>query len=74
MNADIAPVTLHADDAIELREMLEFLSDWLHDPRLTDSYRRFTFGLLNIDELRGDLSRFAFLLGGNGHLVVDDEP
>ena len=74
MNADLAPVTLHAEDAVELREMLEFLHDWLRDHRLAASYHQFTFGLLTVDELRADLARFAFMLGGDGHhLLIDDD-
>ena len=73
MTTDIAPVTIHAHDAVELREMLEFLHDWLHDHRLTASYHQFTFGLLTVDELRADLARFAFLLGGDGHHLLSDD-
>jgi len=61
-------VSLDAADAIELAELLEFLNDWLHHHRdVAASYRRFTFGLCTLDELCVDLSRFAFLLGGDGH-------
>ena len=75
MNVDHTPVGLHAEEIVELREMLEFLCDWLNDRRVAASYRQFTFGLLTIEELRADLDRFAFLLGGEGHLLVDtDEP
>jgi hypothetical protein len=75
MNANNAPVTLHAADAVELREMLEFLSDWLQGQPVAASYHRFTFGLLTVEELRADLARFAFLLGGDGdRLVNGDEP
>lgn len=73
MSNDIAPVTLPADDAVELGELLEFLGDWLHHSHdiLTASYRRFTFGLLSLDELSFDLARFAFLLGGDGHRYIN---
>lgn len=53
--------------AVELGEMLEFLHDWIAscaDARA--SFRRFTFGLFTVEELRADLARFAFLLGGDG--------
>ena len=41
-------------------------------PHLTASYHHFTFGLLTVDELRADLARFAFLLGGDGHHLLSD--
>ena len=61
-------VRLDTGDAAELAEMLQFLSGWLgRDPgRLAVSLDEFTghpgYG---IQELRGDLERFAFLLGGS---------
>lgn len=69
MSNDVAPVTLRADDAIELGELLDFVLDWFHQHRdeLRTCYRRFTYGLLTLDELTSDLARFAFLLGGDGH-------
>jgi hypothetical protein len=57
-----------AVDAAELAEMLQFLSEWLaRDPaRLAVSLAEFVghpaYGLA---QLRGDLERFAFLLGGS---------
>ena len=75
MNVHDTSVNLLPEEVVELREMLEFLCDWLNDQRVAASYRQFTFGLLTIDELRADLARFAFLLGGNGYLLIDtDEP
>jgi hypothetical protein len=65
-------VTLNAADAGELAEMLQFLSDWLaRDPaRLGASLEDFVghpaYGLA---QLRADLDRFVFLLGGS-----DGEP
>jgi hypothetical protein len=61
-------LTLHVNDAAELAEMLQFLSDWLtRDPaRLGASLEEFVgnraYGLA---DLRGDLDRFTFLLGGS---------
>jgi hypothetical protein len=61
-------MTLHAADAAELAEMLQFLSGWLaRDPgRLGPSLDEYVghpgYG---IQDLRGDLERFAFLLGGS---------
>ena len=61
-------VKLDSADAAELAEMLRFLSQWLaRDPaRLGDSLAQFVghpaYGLA---QLRGDLQRFVFLLGGS---------
>lgn len=75
MNVDHTPVNLRAEEIVELREMLEFLCDWLSDRRVAASYRQFTFGLLTVDKLRADLTRFTFLLGGDSyHLDGTDEP
>jgi hypothetical protein len=65
-------VSLDTADATELAELLQFLSDWLasdHD-RLGTSLQTFA-GSHSYDtrQLRSDLDRFAFLLGGN-----DGEP
>jgi glyoxylase-like metal-dependent hydrolase (beta-lactamase superfamily II) len=61
-------VSLDTADAAELAELLHFLGDWLaadHD-RLDASLRRFvgTAGY-DVAELRRDLDRFTFLLGGD---------
>lgn len=58
-------------DAAELAEMLTFISEWLaHDPRLESSLTSFAgHPAYGISQLRDDLHRFAFLLGGN-----DGEP
>ena len=61
-------VKLDVVDAAELAEMLQFLSQWLaRDPdRLSASLAQFAghpaYGLA---QLRQDLERFAFLLGGS---------
>jgi hypothetical protein len=63
---------LERGDAAELAEMLQFLSDWVaaDHGRLAVSLRDFigspAYGL---SELRGDLDKFVFLLGGS-----DGEP
>jgi hypothetical protein len=61
-------LTLDAGDAAELTELLRFLSDWLaaSGDDLTGSLTRFvgTEGY-DVDQLRRDLDRFTFLLGGN---------
>ena len=65
-------VKLDAADAAELAEILQFLSQWLaRDPaRLAASLQQFVghpaYGLA---QLRDDLERFVFLLGGS-----DGEP
>jgi hypothetical protein len=60
-------LTLDAGDAVELAELLGFLSDWLATAgdELAGSLTRFvgTDGY-DVGQLRGDLDRFAFLLGG----------
>lgn len=55
-------------DAIELREMLEFLNDWLDScdrPDLSASLTKFTGGGSGAADLQVDLARFVFLLGGD---------
>jgi hypothetical protein len=61
-------VSLNATDAAELAEMLQFLSEWLaRDPGcLGASLAQFAgHPAYGLDELRGDLERFVFLLGGS---------
>jgi hypothetical protein len=65
-------VRLDASDAAELAEMLQFLSSWLRrDPgRLGASLEEFVgHPAYGTGQLRGDLDRFTFLLGGS-----DGEP
>jgi len=59
---------LDASDAAELAEMLQFLSQWLtRDPgRLGASLAQFVgHPAYSIEQLRQDLERFVFLLGGS---------
>ena len=70
--------TLDVGDAAELAELLQFLRDWLtadHDP-LDASLARFIGGPgYPLDQLRSDLDRFNFLLGGNdGEPLFTPEP
>ena len=65
-------------DAVELAELLEFLSGWLKSDRavLTASLARFV-GVPDYgpDSLREDFARFRFLLGftdGEGLFTSDD--
>ena len=61
-------VRLDAVDAAELAELLQFLAEWLaRDPaRLGASLEAFVgHPAYNLGELRQDLNRFTFLLGGD---------
>jgi hypothetical protein len=63
---------LDVSDAAELAEMLQFLSQWLaRDPgRLGASLAEFVgHPAYGLPQLRDDLERFVFLLGGS-----DGEP
>jgi hypothetical protein len=65
-------MSLDAGDAAELAEMLQFLHDWLarDEYQLRASLEAFTGSpAYGICDLRNDLDRFTFLLGGN-----DGEP
>ena len=54
-------------DLVELGEFCGFIHDWIAtDPdTLKASLRRFSFGLFSLEELAGDLARFASLLDPN---------
>jgi hypothetical protein len=59
---------LDTSDAAELAEMLQFLSQWLaRDPaRLGASLEQFVgHPAYGLPQLRDDLERFVFLLGGS---------
>lgn len=65
-------VRLDVTDAAELAEMLQFLSGWLarHPGRLSPLLEDFVgHPAYGIPQLRQDLERFVFLLGGS-----DGEP
>ncbi len=64
-------VTLDAGDAAERAEMLTFIGEWLaRDPRLKASLAaQIGHPAYGIQQLRDDLDRFIFLLGGS-----DGEP
>lgn len=67
---------LRDDEVIELGEMLEFVHDWLgyaHDT-FADTLTGFAGGGYTLDELRADLARFVFLLGGPGDRLVFGDP
>ena len=59
---------LDTTEATELAELLQFIADWLAaDPaRLSPSHLAYVgHPAYELDALRYDLNRFAFLLGGN---------
>ena len=62
------PLSLGAEDAVELAELLEFLHDWIDysSDALAEWLSRFTGVGYELTELAADLARFAFLLGGDG--------
>ena len=72
MSSGAAPVCLRAEHAVELGELLEFLGDWLEGASgvVADSLAGFCGGGYGVEELRADLARFAFLLGGDGERFV----
>ena len=66
------PQPLDIADAVELNELLQFVNDWLaSDTERLDAALTHYVGhpACTADELRADLDRFIFLLGGN-----DGEP
>jgi hypothetical protein len=71
-------ITLHPADAAELAETLTLISDWLaRDPAiLQPSLTRFIgHPAYSIPQLRDDLCRFVFLLGGSdGEYFLAPEP
>jgi hypothetical protein len=70
-------VTLNANDAAELAEMLQFLADWLQrDPgRLGASLEDFVgHPAYNTSQLRADLDKFIFLLGGSDGEPIFGQP
>ncbi len=60
-------ITLDLSDAAELAETLTFLADWLsgsQEPVLGKSLAAYVgHPAYNLDDLRANLHRFAFLLG-----------
>jgi hypothetical protein len=65
-------------DALELAELLQFIKDWLtvHQATLTPSFLAYIgHPAYDLDALRNDLDRFAFLLGGNdGESLLGQDP
>ena len=71
-------VNLELADAVELAELLTFLTDWLSGSQqqpLADSLAAYVgYDRYNIDERRNDLHRFVFLLGLNDGEQLFGEP
>lgn len=70
-------VSLNAEDAVELGELLEFLHDWIDyaPDALSEWLYRFTGGAgYDLGQLRADLARFAFLLAGDGERLFRTNP
>ena len=71
-------ISLDIGDAAELAEMLTFLADWLtgsHKHIRADSLATFVgHPAYHTSDLRADLHRFAFLLGGNDGEELFGEP
>jgi hypothetical protein len=69
---EVAEVRLRGEHAVELCELLEFLGDWLDADSgvVADWLSGFCAGGYQVVELRADLARFAFLLGGDGERFV----
>jgi hypothetical protein len=71
------PTRLDAGDAVELAELLGFVADWLTNegPSLAPSLRRHAGAEdYDVDELRNDIRRFEFLLGGGHAFLGDNQP
>ena len=73
----MSELSLDLGDAIELAELLTFLTDWLSGSQqqpLADSLAAYVgYDRYNIDELRNDLHR-VFLLGLNDGEQLFGEP
>jgi hypothetical protein len=74
----MSELRLDLGDAIELAELLTFLTDWLSGSQqqpLADNLTAYVgYDRYNIDELRNDLHRFVFLLGLNDGEQLFGEP
>jgi hypothetical protein len=71
-------ITLDTGDAAELAELLQFVRDWLttDHQHLDTSLNRFVgHPAYGLSQLRTDLDRFIFLLGGNdGEPLFNPDP
>lgn len=69
--------TINTGHAAELAEILQFIADWIHtdhEPLATSLTRFVGDPRYNINELEADLTRYAFLLGGNDGQALLDIP
>jgi hypothetical protein len=58
------PISIDPADATEIAEALQWLRDWFaSDPDLARSMRRFSYGLISLDEISTELDGFAHTLG-----------
>lgn len=74
MSSEVAGLTLGAEDACELLELLEFLATWMDvtDRRIDLELLRFTGSMsYNLNDLLANLGRFVSLLGGDGNRFMD---
>jgi len=71
-------ITLDLGDTAELAELLQFLRDWLatDGDNLAESLAGFVGShSYDLGQLRNDLDRFTFLLGGNdGEVLFQAQP
>lgn len=76
MNADPTAVCLRGEDAVELYELLEMVADWIDSESapLRVAMDRFTGSGYTLEQLRADLARFIFLLGGPGDRLIHGGP
>lgn len=72
MSGEVADFTLPGEAAWELGELVEFLCDWIDHDRdvLRHSLEGFVGSGYDLHELRADLARFSFLLGGDGTRLI----
>ena len=72
MSPEVAAVRLRAEDAVELGELLEFLGSLFdHAPEVVaGALVSFCGAGYTVEDLRADVARFAFLLGGDGERFV----
>ncbi len=75
MSPDVADVCLSAEHAIELGELLELVGDCINGnpDAFADALGGFCGGDYTVEDLRADLVRFAFLLGGDGERFVSGD-
>lgn len=76
VSPEVTGVCLPAEHAIELGGLIELLGDWLDLASadvVADALAGFCGGGYTVGELRADLARFPFLLGGDGERSVSGD-